>query len=191
MRPLLLASLLLLASCGRERRPAALWAIPAFEISRVTPSSVEPFGLSDMRGKVWVADFVFTRCGGPCPVLTTRLSALGRRLPPAVGLLTVTVDPKGDTPERLRAYARAHGADLERWVFARGDVPRTYDLLYSGFRLPVSTRPEKGDAERVVHSTYFVLVDAEGRVRGYYDAFDDAAQDALVRDAQMVLEVGS
>lgn len=184
---------LLLAACGPKRGASVepLTTLPDFAMTAVGPDGETPFGLADMRGKVWIADFVFTRCAGPCPLMTARLARLGERLPSEVSLLTVSVDPAGDTPERLRAYARHHGADARRWVFLRGGVPETYRLLYSGFRLPMSTDPAAAPEARVLHSTRFVLVDRAGAVRGYYDALSDLDNDALARDARRLLEAGS
>lgn len=188
-----LVACLLSWACAPKRGASAepLATLPDFALTAVGAEGETPFGLADMRGKVWIADFIFTRCAGPCPLMTARLAALGERLPPQVSLLTVSVDPVGDTPERLRAYARHHGADARRWVFLRGDVPSTYRLLYSGFRLPMSTDPAAAPESRVLHSTRFVLVDRAGAVRGYYDALSDLDNDALARDARRLLEAGS
>ena len=160
-------------------------------MTALTPDAEVPFGRKDLLGKVWVVDFVFTRCSGPCPLLTRRLGKLAASLPPEVGLLTVTVDPEGDTPERLRAYAEKYGADSRRWVFLRGSVKQTYDLLYAGFRLPMSADPKAAPDARVMHSTRFVLVDKKAAIRGFYDGLGDLDNDALARDARRLLEVDS
>ena len=123
--------------------------------------------------------------------LTERLSALEKSLPPEVGVLSVTVDPEGDTPERLRAYARAHGLDPRRRVFLRSSIKDTYELLYAGFRLPMSTQPDAPPEARVTHSTRFVLVDKKGAILGYYEGLADADNAALRRDARRLLEGGS
>lgn len=193
MKRLSLAVQLVAFGCAPSRGPQAepLTVLPDFAMTAVGPDAETPFGLADMKGKIWIADFVFTRCAGPCPLMTARLSKLGERLPPEVSLLTVSVDPAGDTPERLRAYARHHGADARRWVFLRGGTEETYRLLYAGFRLPMSTDPSAPPETRVTHSTRFVLVDRAGAVRGYYDALSDLDNDALARDARRLLEAGS
>lgn len=193
MRRLPLAALpLLLAACGRSSRgPGAepLNALPEFTMTAVGPSGERDFGLADMKGRVWVADFIFTSCAGPCPLLTSRMAELAGRLPAEVGLLTVTVDPARDDAARLRAYARRHGADLSRWVFLRGDARRTYELVFAGFRSAMSSDPAAPSGERVSHSTRFALVDKDGAVRGWYDALDALDIDALARDARGLLEV--
>jgi cytochrome oxidase Cu insertion factor (SCO1/SenC/PrrC family) len=190
MRLGLLACAALLA-CARPHPDAPLATLPEFTMTAVGPGGTASFGRKDLLGKVWIADFIFTRCAGPCPLLSTRLSALGRELPESVGLLTVAVDSEGDTPERLRSYARRYEADPRRWVFLRGTPPETYHLLYAGFRLPLSVDPTAPEERRATHSARFVLVDKNGGIRGYYDGLSDVENAALARDARRLLEVGS
>jgi protein SCO1/2 len=191
VKRLAVIGLLVLAACGRRRPPEALAVLPEFSMTAVGPAGETPFGRKDLLGKAWVVDFVYTRCAGPCPLLTERLGRLAAVLPPEVGLLSVTVDPEGDTPERLRSYAKAYGADPRRWVFLRGTLQQTYELLYAGFRLPVSIDPGAAPGARAVHSTRFVLVDKKGAIRGFYDGLGDMDNAALARDARRILEVDS
>lgn len=188
MRAMLFAGAFLLA-CGRSAEPLA--ALPEFTMTAVGPRSTANFERKDLLGKVWIADFVFTRCAGPCPILSTRLAALGRELPASIGLLTVAVDSEGDTPERLRGYAKRYEAEAERWIFLRGTPEQTYHLLYAGFRLPLSVDPSAPDAQRATHSARFVLLDKNGGIRGYYDGLSESDNAALARDARRLLEVGS
>jgi protein SCO1/2 len=188
-RALLAAAVLLASACGRSREPLAV--MPEFRMTAVTPGGTAEFGRKDLLGKVWIADFIFTRCAGPCPILSTRLSKLGRELPPSVGLLTVAVDSEGDTPERLRGYAKRYEAEPGRWVFLRGTPEQTYHLVYAGFRLPLSVNPSNPEEQRATHSARFVLLDRDGAIRGYYDGLSDSDNAALARDARRLLEVGS
>ncbi|MFI5345594.1 MAG: SCO family protein [Elusimicrobiota bacterium] len=190
-RLLLCAPLLLAGACARRSAPEVLAVLPDFAMTAVGPDAETAFGLGDMLGKVWVVDFIYTHCSGPCPLLTERLSKLAESLPPQIGLLTVSVDPEGDTPERLRAYAKSYGADPRRWVFLRGTGRQTYELLYAGFRLPMSADAKAAPDARVMHSTRFVLVDKNGAIRGFYDGLGDSDNDALARDARRLLEVDS
>lgn len=189
MKILLLACAALIGACGRPPKP--LGVLPEFAMTSVGPSGTARFGRGDLRGKVWIANFVYTSCAGPCPLLSGRLAALGKELPASVGLLTVSVDSEGDSPERLRAYARRYGADPARWIFLRGTPSETYRLLYAGFRLPLSMDPSAPDGRRAAHSTRFVLIDRDGAIRGYYDGLSDLDNTALARDARRLLEVGS
>lgn len=189
MRRVLLAGAALLAcACGR---PEPLATLPEFTMTAVEAKATREFGRAELLGKVWVVDFIFTHCAGPCPILSSRMAALGRDLPAEVGLLTVAVDPEGDTPERLRAYAKRYGADLERWVFVRGTPSQTYHLLYAGFRLPLSINPSAPAEQRAAHSTRFALVDKSGAIRRFYDGLSETDNAALARDARRLLEVGS
>lgn len=191
MRAAIAASILALLACGRSRPPEALASLPDFWMSAVEPAGERPFGRADMLGRVWIADFIYTSCGGPCPLLSARLAALGRTLPERVGLLSITVDPENDGPQILRAYARSHGADPRRWVFLRGSIAETYKLLYAGFRQPLSSDPKAPAESRVTHSTRFILVDRDGSIRGLYDGLSDRENAALARDARRLLEADS
>lgn len=181
-----LAAALLLASCVPSGRgPAA--SLPEFRMTAVGATSERDFGRSDLLGRVWVAGFVFTRCAGPCPLVTQAMSRVASEAP-GVSLLTVSVDPEGDTPDRLRDYARRWKADERRWVFLRGGVHDTYRLLYEGFRLPLSIDPSAAPEVRATHSTRLVLIGKDGWVRGTYDSSSELEQAALSRDARRLLE---
>jgi protein SCO1/2 len=113
---------------------------------------------------VWVANFIFTSCAGPCPLLTARLSGLvqlhaGNARFRAV---SVSVDPATDTPEVLKGYAERYRADPNTWHFLTGDAQSIQDLMVKGFKV--------GSGEKLMfHSNRFVLVDGELKIRGYYD----------------------
>ena len=188
MRLSLLVVAMLASACAP---PSPLAVLPEFSMTAVGTRGTTDFGRKDLLGKVWIVNFIFTHCGGPCPLLSERLSLLGKQLPASVGLLSVGVDSEGDTPERLRSYAKRYGAELERWVFLRGTPAQTYQLLYAGFRLPLSINPTAPEEQRAEHSTRFVLVDKNGAIRGYYDGLSDSDNAALARDARRLLEVGS
>ncbi len=138
---------------------------------------------AELRGRPWVADFVFTRCAGICPVLSTAMSRLQRTT--SVRLVSVSVDPAHDTPEVLRAYAERYGATGDRWLFLTGPREEIYRLVRDDFRLAISEAPpeQKVDpGELVTHSDRLVLVDGEGRIRGYYHGTDDAEVWRLLAD---------
>jgi len=189
MRGALLVVAALAGACARSSSPLA--TLPEFTMTSVLPRGTAEFGRKDLLGKIWIADFVFTHCAGPCPILSTRMAALAKALPPSVGLLTVAVDSEGDTPERLRAYAKRYGAETGRWVFLRGTPAQTYHLLYAGFRLPLSVNPSAPKEERAAHSTRFVLVDQNGGIHGYYDGLSDSDNAAIARDARRLLNTNS
>lgn len=140
-----------------------------------------PLKRADLLGKVWVADFVFTHCTGPCPILSNNMALLQKKLPASVGLLTLTVDPDRDDPKALAAYAERFRADPSRWLFVTGKKGPLLELLIRGFKLPAVEDPKAESGQRVTHSTRFALIDAKGRIRGYFDGEDPDALVALER----------
>jgi protein SCO1 len=179
-----------------RRAPALpeLGALPAFSL---TDQRGERFGLSDLRGKVWVADFVFTSCSGACPMLTRRMRALQDRLDPhgRIGLLSISVDPDRDTPEKLRHYGQTFGAREDLWKFLTGSPTEVERTVVKGFRMAMAKVPletgstAEGEDELraqafdILHGERLVLVDSRARIRGYYVA-DDGGLRAILRDAR-------
>jgi len=119
-------------------------AVPAFSLVDQNGQTVTN---ADLRGKIWIADFVFTRCKGPCPLMTARMLEMQKALvkTPEVKLVSVTVDPAHDTPEVLKAYAEANFADPNRWKFLTGDQAVIEKLVTEGFmqHLSCSIWPKK------------------------------------------------
>lgn len=134
-------------------------AVPEFSLTDQNGRTVTNAGL---RGKIWIADFIFTRCKGPCPLMTARMLEMQKALvkTPGVKLVSVTVDPAYDTPEVLKAYAEANFADPERWKFLTGDKAVIEKLVTEGFMQHLAE--ENGEP---VHGTMFLIVDGNGMVR--------------------------
>lgn len=180
------------AACGPGDAPATLDARAAAsdrfgELSafRLVDSAARTVTNEDLEGRAWIVSFVFTRCTGPCPTIVENLRRLQSELPAeGVGLISVSVDPANDTPEVLAAYARGLGADTTRWLFLTGEVAQIDALSRSSFALPVE-RAAPGTApvgEHIAHSTKLVVVDAEGKVAGYYSGTElSGARAALER----------
>lgn len=141
-----------------------------------------------LRGRVWVADFVFTSCSGPCPTLSANMAKLQKRLSDKVALVSFSVDPETDTFEVLGEYAARLGALPGRWYFARLEPGPLYQLVNAGFRLPIFIDPKADPGSRTIHTTKFVLVDASGTVRGYYDGMLESGLRQLERDAAKLLK---
>lgn len=154
--------------------------MPDFSLTGVTADGTSPFDLAAMRGRAWVADFIFTRCQGPCPMLSANMQALQSRLPSSVGLVSFTVDPDHDSPEVLSVYARKFSADPQRWFFVTGEKTSLLRLFREGFLVAY----DQDSAGNISHATNFVLIDAQGRVARYYDGLDAAALSRIVADAK-------
>jgi len=129
--------------------------------------------LADLRGRVWIADIIFTRCAGPCPIMTQEMKSLQDALPPdsPARLVTLTTDPDYDTAAVLRNYAERFGADTNRWMFLTGTKKEIANLAVGSLKFSaVETKPEDraSPADLFVHSTIFVLIDQRGQLRGIY-----------------------
>src|SRR5262249_40475936 len=153
----LLAGLLLLAGCQRAREPLPIMqTVPQFAL---TATDGTEFRSDSLRGQVWVADFIYTTCTGPCPRMTSQMRHVQEAVAPVsnVKLVSFTVDPEHDTPEVLAQYAKRQKADPARWVFLTGPRDTLQKLCREAFLL--------GNVDGSLdHSTRFVLVDREGRV---------------------------
>jgi len=149
---------------------------------RLVERSGQKLGLSDLKGKVWIADFIFTRCPGPCPRMSSRMASLERDLRSEAGLrlVSISVDPEFDTREVLAKYAAQYHADEGRWFFLTGDKTAIHHLAKSGFLVG-------GVDDVTLHTTRFVLVDRQGRVRGYYSSSDEEDLRKLGNDARALL----
>lgn len=153
--------------------------LPSFEL---VDQDAQAFGSAQLAGKIWIADFIFTSCPGPCPIISTRMSELQKPLERTdIQLVSFTVDPEKDTPEVLRAYAEKLHARSNRWAFLTGSRDAIYALTRDGFKLAVSDGSEEEGIP--VHSTRIVLVDRRGAIRGYYDALAPDAVTKLLADA--------
>ena len=169
--------------------PPIYGELPAFAL---TAHDGRPVTRESMAGKVWVADFIFTRCLGQCPQMTARMLDLQRWLgaegDKGVRLVSFSVDPEYDTPEVMTRYAKDKGADTSRWTFVTGTRKALYDLSNNGFHLGVDDKPTTASQEEpIVHSNRFILVDGAGRIRGYYVAFEPEDISRLHRDLAAVL----
>ena len=145
----------------------------------------QPFGSKQLTGKIWIADFIFTTCPGPCPIISTRMSELQKPLEKTdVHFISFTVDPEKDTPPVLRAYADKLRKEPFRWDFLTGPVDTLTSISRDGFKLGISEgEPETGP----IHSTRFVLVDRRGTIRGYYDALAADGVTKLLADTNHLL----
>lgn len=184
--PLLVVTVLFLVWRGQiaqlqKRTVSSYGTLPAFEL---TNQKGEKFGSAQLDGKIWVADFIFTSCPGPCPMISSRMSELQKPLAKTdVHLVSFTVDPEKDTPEVLRMYADKLNARPERWDFLTGTKSAIYDLSVRGFKLGV----DEAEPGNPVHSTRMVLVDRHRQIRGYYDALAADAVTKVVADAKHLL----
>ena len=164
--------------------------VPVFSF---TDQHGKPFGLNDLRGKVWVADTIFTRCNAICPTLTGGMkqiqSALARkpRAAEEIRLVSISIDGGYDTPQVLTDYARGFSADPERWLFLTGSPTDVWPFVQDGLKLPVEEGPP-GDTRDILHSGKLLLIDRAGVIRGYYDGLSEAGRIELLVDLAKLLD---
>jgi protein SCO1 len=167
-----------------------LGTVPPFEL---TAQDGSRFGSKDLAGRVWLASFIFTRCETVCPAITrqmARIQGRTRNLEPTFHLVSISVDPEFDDPARLAAYARAHRASPRMWTFLTGPAGDLRDAVTRGLRVSMAKEAEHPGKEAISHGTNLVLVDGEGRIRGYYDPDDPSTVDRVVRDAALLVNRG-
>lgn len=142
----------------------------------------------DLLGSVWIADFIFTRCAGPCPLLSMRMQSLQKSIAKYDGnvkIVSFSVDPTYDQPSVLRLYAGNYRADPKLWWFLTcDDEAAMHSLVQNGF---LQTVVPGTDDVPIVHSTYFVLVGRKGRIRAYYEGLEAASEPLILRDVERLL----
>ena len=189
----LLAAAVALPIWLKPAPPLPVYAtLPSFAL---TDQSGTSFPSSRMTGRTTIVNFIFTTCPTICPLLTAKM----RRLQDAtaggpVQLVSISVDPDTDTPPALKAYGDRFGADFSRWSFVTGPREAIDQAVIGGFKMVLDReRPkEKADPDiwEIVHGERFVLVDGQGRIRGYYAAEDEPMQ-RLVKDAARLAKSGN
>ncbi len=178
--------------------------VPDFSLVDLTGRRV---GLADLRGKVWLANFIYTRCRETCPLQSAEIARLQQEFAGAQDLrfVSITVDPEHDTPAVLDAYATRYHADPERWLFLTGSKAAIYALAKDGFKLGVSDAganqakganwlvdptpafASHGSEGLVMHSARFVLVGRKARIRAYYRSDDPGSLADLRRSLRALL----
>jgi protein SCO1/2 len=169
-----------------------LGTVPAFSF---TNQLGQPFSTANLDGRVWVADFVFTSCPEICPRMTEEMAKLqtylvNRALP--VKLVSVSVDPARDTPDKLLAFAQHFHARPDVWTFLTGPAQEVEDAVVGGFKQTMTREkdPAQQDGFAILHGTRFVIVDGKRQIRGYYDPNDGEAMARLRRDLSTLVEHG-
>ena len=170
-------------SIGRSARHRALSDFSLIE------RSGKKIGLADLRGKVWIADFIYTHCPDTCPMQTADMAKLQDRWAKEseLKLVSFSVDPERDTPTVLSEYAKRFKADSNRWLFLTGTKREITHLIEDGFHLLASSAPH-GNHGLILHSSRFVLIDGQGQVRGHYDNRDPKAMGRLEDDVTRLLK---
>lgn len=193
----------ILAGCGKKQPPEAplpenkspladMLENPRFTVPQfvLLERSGKPFDSQSLRGKVFIADFFFATCLGICPALTSEMQKVHQATAGMedVRLVSISTDEK-DTPEVLAEYAMRYKAD-DRWFFLTGRKDEIFKLSTEGFKLALADNDAIDAKEKFIHSGMMVLVDREGKIRGYYDAVGPDAEKnrgRLLNDLKRIL----
>jgi|GEM_PF-27337 len=172
------------SSDDAERKGLRVLAnVPAFEM---TDKDFSRFGTKQLKGKVWITNFIFTRCPTICPRMTSSMAEVQFRLMQSaifdeVKLVSITVDPEHDTPEVLAARADIAQMHSDNWHWLTEGHEMIWSLIKDGFHLPVAENTPEAEMP-IMHSQKFVLVDRQLRIRGYYDGLSEEGTKNLLRD---------
>ena len=177
-------TLLVVGACSR---PAPLPVIGTVADFALTDQSGRPFGSAELAGKVWVANFIFTRCTTVCPIFTEKMAKLEEQADPGLRFVSFSVDPEYDTPPILLAYARARHARTDRWSFVTGPIDAVKKTVVDSLKVTMDKDPQATDpGMMIMHGTYFVLVDGAMRIRGIYPMSDETSGKRILADAARI-----
>jgi protein SCO1 len=172
---------LLLAGCADQPPLPALGMVPDFALTDETGTAFASG--SKLARQVWVADFIFTNCPGPCPRMSSQMHQVQAAFAAEQGIrfVSFTVDPARDTPPVLAEYARHFEATPGKWFFLTGAAADLNRISRGVFML--------GDVDgSLQHSTRFALMDRSSRIRGYYLTSEADAIPRLIADAKRLLK---
>lgn len=164
--------------------------IEDFNFTSQDGTSVTP---EDLKGKIWVANFIFTSCTAECLILSARFAELQRlfRDNDQVAFVSFSVDPQTDTPERLDFFSKRWHADSERWHFLTGAPDEMDSIIKGSFLLPITRKPEelkKLYTENLIHTSKFAIVDQTGVVRAYVDGLPEESVSSISRIIVQLLQ---
>jgi protein SCO1/2 len=153
-----------------------LFTVPEIKL---TDQEGQPFSTAVLRGRPWIADFIFTSCGNICPIMSAKMAEIQNHTPIPINLVSFTVDPEHDTPGVLRSYGQHLQADFLRWHFLTGTRAEMADAAY---QMKISVKAADASAP-IMHSDKFLLVDGDGKVVGIYNGTNDQDVKRLMADA--------
>lgn len=181
---LILLFTLVLAGCGNGVEDPLKWEIEEFNFTNQDNKEV---GLADLKGEVWLADFIFTNCTTVCLPMTSNMVDLQNQFKEQgldVQIVSFSVDPTVDTPEVLKSYAENYGADFASWNLLTGYSPEKIDAFAMDNFKTIARKPKNDD--QVLHDTSFFLVDKNGVIMKSYDGVNPPVEDIL-SDAEILL----
>ncbi len=177
-----LISILLLAACGQDVPDDLDWEVEEFTYTDHTNND---FGLKDLEGDVWLANFIFTNCDTVCPPMTSNMSKIQDKLAEKdidAEIVSFSVDPERDTPEQLETFSQKFDADLSNWHFLTGyDGDEIKEFAKNSFQTLALPDP---NSDQFTHGTSFYLVNKEGTVVKKYEGVSNVKYEEIVDDVK-------
>ena len=170
-----------LNTSGSQKR-AGLLNLGKVKDFQFTNQHGKPFGSKDLNGKIWIANFFFTRCQNPCPQLMGNLAKLEKIINTDIRFVSFTVDPKHDTAQALNSYADRYNTNQIRWTYITGTKNELYDFILNALKVPVEETNVA--AQPFIHDSRFVLFDRDGTIRSYYQGLNSESIAKLKSDAE-------
>lgn len=177
-----LSTMLLLSGCGQKTiKDVKNWPIENFTATNQENKQIQ---LKDLKGKVWVSDFIFTSCIDVCPPMTANMVKLQQKVKAEkiknIQFVSFSVDPTVDSPEKMRNFAKQYGADTKNWTFLTGYSQEYIENFARNNFKALVKKPEEGD--QVIHGTDFYLVGPDGKIKKYYDGLKNIPFDEIISD---------
>ncbi len=171
-----------MSACGKkEIENAVNWPVKDFS---ATTQENKPFGLKDLKGKIWISDFIFTSCADVCPPMTSNLVKLQKKVKDEglknVEFVSFSVDPTVDSPEVLDRYAKQFGVKFENWTFLTGYNQAFIEEFAAKNFKTIVKKPAEGT--QVIHQTFLYLVDQDGNIIKTYSGYKDVPFDEIMND---------
>ncbi|WP_099157916.1 SCO family protein [Virgibacillus ndiopensis] len=169
-----------LSACGDKYEGDLSYEVNDFSYTNQNGESVSK---SELDGKFWIADFIYTSCKTECPPMTYNMQKLQQQLKEAdledVQLVSFSVDPETDTPEVLKAYGESRGINFANWNFLTGyDIKTIKEFSIKSFKTPL----EKTDEGDFMHGINFFLVSPEGNAIEQYNGMERENMEKIVED---------
>lgn len=138
----------------------------------------------DLSGRILVVDFLFTSCSLTCPAVNSQMAQIQRLTTndPDIKLVSITVDPRDDTPSVLQKYGAGFGADTNRWFFLTGNKSELYNLIGNSFLSKDAADPFGYMPGNFAHTERIAIVDSQGKLHGYFDGLNQETAGAVAAE---------
>ncbi|EIT85685.1 electron transport protein SCO1/SenC [Fictibacillus macauensis ZFHKF-1] len=162
------------------------WPVESFQFKN---QDNQDFGLKDLKGKVWLADFIFSKCETVCPPMTSNLNQLQKivkkdKIP--LHFVSFSVDPVRDQPQVLKKFGKRYTEDFKSWTLLTGYSKKKIEsFAKNSFKVPVSPSPDPG---QFIHGTTFFLVNKQGIIVKTYSGVENPPYEEIKKDARKLGE---